>query len=193
MGTVLCFAKRASSSAGDHFLFAIIFVLLRKRHPSVLQAGEYQRRSLWRIHVPLTILACRGILRRFLVRLCKSNNIFLYCQIIRKKNDHQRSSLLALQSKVPGDSFSTFFSNERPGEVPSAAKDWGSGGPTSILDFLCQTYHLRKSEGQVLEPPPDNFGGIYPPDFFPDFLTPVPSFRSRLPCPTGRRFNNLSK
>jgi len=30
--------------SGDHFSFATIFVLLRKRHPSVLQAGEYQRR-----------------------------------------------------------------------------------------------------------------------------------------------------
>ena len=28
--------------SGDHFSFATIFVLLRKRHPSVLQAGEYQ-------------------------------------------------------------------------------------------------------------------------------------------------------
>ena len=37
--------------------------------------------------VPLSFLACRGILRRFLVRLCKRNNIFLNCQIIRTKND----------------------------------------------------------------------------------------------------------
>ena len=27
--------------------------------------------------------------RRFLVRRCKSNNIFLNCQIIRTKNDHE--------------------------------------------------------------------------------------------------------
>ena len=39
--------------------------------------------------LPLSFLACRGILRRFLVRLCKSNNKFLNCQIIRMKNDHE--------------------------------------------------------------------------------------------------------
>lgn len=39
-------AVNHGDGSGDHFLFAIIFVLLRKRHPSVLQAGEYQRRSL---------------------------------------------------------------------------------------------------------------------------------------------------
>ena len=69
--------------------FATIIVLLRKRHLSVLPAGECRHKMTWRIPVPLSFLACRGIVRRFLVRLCKSNNIFLYCQIIRRKNDHK--------------------------------------------------------------------------------------------------------
>ena len=69
--------------------FATIIVLLRKRHLSVLPAGECRHKMTWRIPVPLSFLACRGIVRRFLVRLCKSNNIFLNCQIIRTKNDHK--------------------------------------------------------------------------------------------------------
>ena len=69
--------------------FATIIVLLRKRHLSVLPAGECRHKITWRIPVPLSFLACRGIVRRFLVRLCKSNNIFLNCQIIRTKNDHK--------------------------------------------------------------------------------------------------------
>ena len=52
----------------------------------------------------LIILACRGIVRRFLVRLCKSNNIFLNCHIIRTKNDHERLAMpLRLRRTAPGD------------------------------------------------------------------------------------------
>ena len=51
-----------------------------------------------------SFLACRGIVRRFLVRLCKSNNIFLNCQIIRTKNDHERSAMpLRLRRTVTGE------------------------------------------------------------------------------------------
>ena len=84
--------------------FATIIVFLRKRHLSVLPAGECRHKITWRIPVPLSFLACRGIVRRFLVRLCKSNNIFLNCQIIRRKNDHERSAMpLRLRRTVTGE------------------------------------------------------------------------------------------
>ena len=85
----------------DHFSFATISVLLRKRHPPVLPAGECRHKMTWQIPVPLSFLACRGIVRRFLVRLCKSNNIFLNCQIIRTKNDHEHSAMLLRLRRVP--------------------------------------------------------------------------------------------
>ena len=75
--------------------FATIIVFLRKRHLSVLPAGECRHKMTWRIPVPLSFLACRGIVRRFLVRLCKSNNIFLNCKIIRTKNDHKNRPRLS--------------------------------------------------------------------------------------------------
>ena len=84
--------------------FATIIVLLRKRHLSVLPAGECRHKMTWRIPVPLSFLACRDIVRRFLVRLCKSNNIFLNCQIIWTKNDHERSAMsLRLRRTVTGE------------------------------------------------------------------------------------------
>ena len=135
--------------------FAKIIVLLRKRHLSVLQAGECRHKMTWRIPVPLSFLACRGIVRRFLVRLCKSNNIFLNCQIIRTKNDHERSAMpLRLRRTVTGNlhqerhhpryDYACHPIHQDPYIFPSAKVQINGQEAKRFSDFFERQYHLLR-------------------------------------------------
>ena len=67
---------------------------------AVLESCDSVRVVCFKTDQKLSCLSCH-LASFFLLDYAESNNIFLNCQIIRTKNDHKRSSLLALQSKEP--------------------------------------------------------------------------------------------